>query len=302
MNSLYSAQLTTVCVCILSLGANLTYNCIERRYADYLIVLNSDVSIDELDAHSPVSADGSVRIKYGAVDNRGHEPSDEVMATARASEILCEFSILFWLLLLHVGLTSPILYTFTAFGPLYLQENFESTRTAEAAGDAISLLYMAIVAAPFVGMVIDRVGHRSLFQLAAAANIPVIFLLLTYKVIEPTWCLFWMGLCYSVTEANSLALISLIVPPAKQGAAFGLLGCSISLALLVEPWAVGYLRQTTGTFTVSIWIFTAITGLGAVLALVVFLYDRAHGSVVSGSPKSASAVSHKPSSRKDTDF
>lgn len=93
--------------------------------------------------------------------------------------ILSKFPYLFWLLLLHVGLVSPILYTFTAFGPLYLQD---IGINAIEAGNAISLLYLSIILSPVSGIIIDYVGYRSYIQFFAACNLPVIFFCLIYKV------------------------------------------------------------------------------------------------------------------------
>ena len=50
-----------------------------------------------------------------------------------------------------------------------------------------------------------------------------------------------------------------------------------SLALLVEPLAVGTLREAYGSFTSSVWVFTALTTLGAALALWVMLHDQVSG-------------------------
>ena len=82
-----------------------------------------------------------------------------------------------------------------------------------------------------------------------------------------------MGLAYSITEVNGEAMISLIVPAANQGTAFGLIGCTISLALLLEPWAIGYLHDQAGSFEGSVLVFVAISASGALFSLAVFLWD-----------------------------
>lgn len=195
---------------------------------------------------------------------------------------LQSFSYTFWILLLHIFFTSPILYTFTAFGPLYLQETFELTKSPEAAGNATSLLYLAIGLAPIIGVIIDRIGHRSLIQAIASFLLPFLFLLLaTKQSINPYYCFFLIGFVYSITESNGLALISIVVPSKSHGTAYGLLGCSISYALIIEPYVIGRLREITGSFSISIWIFVWISGVGAIFATFLHIYDLSHDRVTS---------------------
>jgi MFS family permease len=186
-----------------------------------------------------------------------------------------QFPLLFWLLFLHISLMSPILYTFTAFGPLYLQDGFASLRTSEAAGGAISLLYMGIAFAPLSGFIIDRLGHRALVQLIGNLSILVLFLLLKYApTINPYYALLVVGLSFSVTEANGLAMISLIAPTEKLGEAYGIIGCGVSVALLFEPALVGYLRDLTGSFAASVWLFLTLISAGAGCCAAILILQR----------------------------
>ena len=122
-------------------------------------------------------------------------------------------------------------------------------------------------------MIIDKIGNRSLIQFIASSNVPLIFILMSNSTISPTWGLVWMGLVYSITESNGFALVSMIVPTEVQGSAFGLIGCSISFALLIEPAFVGLLREKSGGFDSSIWVFVVLTSLGAAASLLVYVYD-----------------------------
>jgi MFS-type transporter involved in bile tolerance (Atg22 family) len=70
-------------------------------------------------------------------------------------------------------------------------------------------------------------------------------------------------------------MISLIVPAANQGAAFGLIGCVISFALLIEPWMIGTLHDYTGSFKDSILVFIVIAALGALCSFMVLVLSAA---------------------------
>jgi MFS family permease len=263
-NNIILSQWITVGVCVISLVANYKYNAFEVYYDDYLneqqVILQQQQELEVVEK-----------------DIQSKKTSSSIFG------VLFEFPLLFYILLLHISLVSPILYTFTAFGPMYLQQTFPSCSSPTVAGNAISLLYMSIVAAPFTGIVIDYYGYRSYVQFVASCNIPLIFMLLHYGYLDPNLAMCWMGVIYSITESNSFALIALIVPQELTGTAFGILGCCISIALLVEPAAVGVIFQYTGSFKISIWIFFYLTLIGSIFAFIMILYDRLHGNIVSKS-------------------
>jgi MFS family permease len=295
LGSISGSQWVTVFVCVISLVANLVYNYYERIYEEYLVDVN-----EEKDAHQHLDEDkhiikpsyqsiGTMEIDVEHSQNDiilqrhsfAHASAENASIWAQSYATLSKFPALFWLILLHISLVSPILYTFTAFGPMYLQETFASSLDTLEAANAISLLYMSIVAAPFTGMIIDYVGYRSWIQCFASFNIPFIFLLLIFDLANPNLCMIWMGLIFSITESNGMAMISLVVPTELTGTAFGILGCCISIALLVEPAAVGWIRQTTGSFTLSIWIFFALTLAGSIVSLYFIIFDRLRNNIVS---------------------
>jgi MFS family permease len=261
-------------VCLVSLGASVLYwglerGCGTRCFAD--AGPDRELAADEEAVALRAPGYDATRVGSGgaaAASAAKHVEPLSALATLR------RFPRAFWLLILHIGLTSPCLWTFSDFGTLYLQENFASTATAEAAGKTMSLLYLGIVMAPVTGFIIDRIGHRTLVQLVAASVVPLLFLALDNHVLSPAAALAAMGFVYGVTETNGFALVALVVPEEVQGAAFGLVGCVISIALIVEPYAVGALRERYGTFQSSMALFICVTVLGAAVAALV--HARAH--------------------------
>lgn len=264
VNNIILSQWLTVGVCVISLIANYQYNLLESYYDGYLNELQ-------------------IILQHRQELQLAEKDITPKKTSASIFSVLFEFPLLFYMLLLHISLVSPILYTFTAFGPMYLQQTFPSCASPTVAGNAISLLYMSIVAAPFTGIVIDYYGYRSYVQFVASCNIPLIFILLHHGYLDPNIAMLWMGIIYSITESNGFALIALIVPQELTGTAFGILGCCISIALLIEPAAVGMIFQYTGSFKISIWIFFYLTLIGSVFAFIMILYDRMHGNIVSKS-------------------
>jgi MFS family permease len=173
---------------------------------------------------------------------------------------------------------SPILYTLTAFGPVALMERYGLSESE--AGRATSLLYCAIVLSPLFGVAIDRVGYRSLWQVCAAATIPVLLALGEVTDLSPYVIMGGLGVAYAVTETNGLAMVAVVVPSASLGTAYGLLGCGISIALLFEPYGVGLIKQSTGSYNGSTIMFVVVSAAGALLALGVYLYDKRRGRIM----------------------
>ncbi|KAJ1454780.1 major facilitator superfamily domain-containing protein [Pelagophyceae sp. CCMP2097] len=191
-------------------------------------------------------------------------------AEAKEKEAKPMASRVFWVILVQIAFTTPVLYTFTAFGAAYLDEDFPNV---ERGADAVTVLYLAIATAPLAGAIVDRTGRRALVQCAATAQIPLALAALALRLLRPSVCLGWMGVSYAFSEPNSLALVALAVEPEWQGTAFGLEGCAISAALLIEPLVVGAMRDATASFQASIWLFVALTAAGAIASLFLLVTD-----------------------------
>jgi MFS family permease len=267
-------------VCLASLSASALYLSLERGCGKRCFGSDAEKDDEEkplLKKDAPKAVPEPAPEPLPALDTR---PQSAPAESLSALDTLQAFPRAFWVLLLHIALTSPVLWTFSDFGCLYLQEHFSNRDyTPDSAGKTMSLLYLGIVLAPFSAMLIDRIGHRPLIQLAASSAVPVLFLLMDHHVLSPAISLACLGLTYGITETNGFALVALLVPEHAQGAAFGLVGCAISFALILEPWAVGLLRDKFGSFDATMWMFTGVTVLGAVVAGV-----YAHGARTAPTP------------------
>jgi len=280
-HSIDSVQWFTVAIGVFSLLCNVLYvylQLINSSYLDQLKLIGSGSEsglcrppVDSSSSSSvvPIVTIGQDRGSDNNNNNNNERspllPESKIHTNTSTNELrVSHFSSSFWLLFLHTSCMSPILYTFTAFGPLYLQDNFATLQSSESAGDGISLLYLGIAFAPLSGFLIDRIGYRVVIQLVANLLILFLFVALKYmSSINPYYALFAVGLCFSVTEANSLAMVSYVVPSEKLGEAYGITACGVSIALLFEPALVGYLRDVTGSFEASIWLFLFLILAGA---------------------------------------
>lgn len=178
---------------------------------------------------------------------------------------------LFWLVALMQVLLSPILYSFSAFGPLFFMEKYGVSQ--EEAGLLTSLLYLAIILAPFIGLAIDRVGYRCIIQTVAAAFIPLMFLCLHSTAVSPYLLMGGLGLAFAIVESNGLAMIAEVSPSDLLGTSYGIVGCGTSFFLLIEPYIVGYIHMHSQRYTLSTLLFIVVAFLGWAASFVVYVYD-----------------------------
>jgi MFS family permease len=196
---------------------------------------------------------------------------------------------LFWLCLTMHILLSPILYTFSAFGPSYFAEKL--ALSAEESAALTSLLYVAFVVAPFFGALIDRLGFRAMVQCAAATCIPCLFLALHFSVkVSPYVLMSLLGVVFAVTESNGLAMIADVSPSGLLGTAYGLVGVGTSFCMLFEPYVVGMLHVHTKGFGAASWLFVGVSFAGAVASFAVYVYDVNHDNLMTLSARRAAEI------------
>ena len=218
----------TAAVCLLSFLANVVYVLLERGFPqyrpDYQPIAQHDDELHDDTTDPQLNGYHTAGSEQAAVDNgwrlQGHshnvddDSTDEVvhmhsdgMSTSPSTvfESVTSLPLLYWLIILMILLLSPILYTFTAFGPLEFQSKWHLT--AAESGSATAVLYFTIILSPLAGYIIDTFGYRTLIQAVAAAFIPCWFVLLTYFDYSPIVAMTLLGLTFAVTESNGYAMI-----------------------------------------------------------------------------------------------
>ena len=220
----------TAAVCLLSFLANVVYVLLEKGFPqyrpDYQLIADSDDEQQDDTTGQVANGYHTAGSEQAAVDNgwrlQGHshnvdddDATDDEVVHMHSDSIspspsgifasVTSLPLLYWLIIVMILLLSPILYTFTAFGPLEFQAKWHLT--AAESGAATSVLYVTIIFSPLAGYVIDTFGYRTLIQAVAAAFIPVWFLLLTYSSTSPVVGMTLLGLTFAVTESNGYAMI-----------------------------------------------------------------------------------------------
>lgn len=263
---------------------------------------NDNVMMDTPTAHDPDASDGShetapprtqspmvaehANLLTGSISNLrslwldtlGPDGSSRTFSLWKPWSTLRAMPTLFWLVIGMQCLLSPILYSFSVFGPQFFMEKYHLTQ--EEAGFLTSLLYVAIILAPVFGFAIDKVGYRCIIQTVAASLVPLLFLVLHLTDLSPYVIVCGLGIAFAVTESNGLAMVADVTPSDLLGTAYGILGCCTSAFMLFEPYLVGYIHLHTGHYYWTTVLFICVASAGWLLTFVVYVYDVNHANLM----------------------
>jgi MFS family permease len=163
----------------------------------------------------------------------------------------------------------------------------------------------AMVATPLFGLLVDRVGRRSLFMAFGSLLLLPIFLMLAYLPAgtEITiWfpALGWasvplvllvamvlMGIAFSLIPAVMWPSVAYIVDQRRLGSAYSLMTLCQQVGMAAVPWIIGRTNDAFGAgvdnpagYNPGMWVFTGLAAFGLLFALLLWKEEtspRAHG-------------------------
>jgi MFS family permease len=136
-------------------------------------------------------------------------------------------------------------------------------------------LFYVITAAAYMllsipaGRLADRTSRSRVF-LGGYAVLALVYLLLLFadrvSTLELVGCLLLFGLYYAATEGILMALVSVVIPPARRTVGIAIVGTAIGIAKLLSSLAFGALWQGIGVRGAVI-IFVIVLGVALVISL-----------------------------------
>ena len=157
-------------------------------------------------------------------------------------------------------------YTFIAWMPLVLKEEYGLSIVATSG--AMSLLNFAgIVSNPVGGIVADRFGERRVLMFGFFCLTLFIFLF-TFGIGSPALygLVFLLGWFINFTRSPSFSIIPALFGAETAGSISGINNTFASFGALVLPFVLGYVRDTTNSYTVG-WYCVASLALAAVVVM-----------------------------------
>ncbi len=195
-------------------------------------------------------------------------------------------------------------FPFRTFAIDYFQQAHGMTR--DAAGLLSSLLPMAaIIATPIFGLMVDRVGKRSMFMVVGSLVMLPLFVAVTYLPPGPDVTLTIpfigsgqvpltllivmtvLGAVFSLIPAVMWPSVAYLVDERRLGSAYALMTLCQQLGWAVVPMIIGLLNDIFDAspdnpdgYAAGLWFYTVLVAIGLLFAWLLFRVERgpqAHG-------------------------
>jgi len=179
-----------------------------------------------------------------------------------------KFSASYWFIVaLCITFYSGV-FPFQTFAVKFFIEAHGTTR--EEGGFLSSMLTLfAMIGTPLFGLLVDRVGKRSLFMMFGSILLIPVYLMMAYTHISLYVPMALMGIAFSLIPAVMWPSVSYIVDQSKLGTAYGLMTMIQNIGLagfnLLIGWANDYSAasaENPGGYELGMWIFSTLGFLG----------------------------------------
>jgi MFS family permease len=208
----------------------------------------------------------------------GAERKYELGETGKPDKVvfsdLFSFSTSYWFIVaLCITFYSGI-FPFQTFAVKFFMEAHGVSR--EAGGFLSSMLTaFAMVGTPLFGLLVDRVGKRSLFMMFGSLLLIPVYLIMAYSPITLFVPMAMMGIAFSLIPAVMWPSVAYVVPEAKLGTAYGLMTMIQNIGLFGFNLLIGWANDTwaasaanpTG-YRPGMWMFSCLGFFGLLFAFL----------------------------------
>ena len=149
-----------------------------------------------------------------------------------------------------------------------------------AGGITSIVIFASMVAAPFAGHVVDRIGKRATLMIFGSLIMIPSHLLMGLTRIYPVYPMITLGIAFVLVPAAMWPSIPLVVDKNRIGTAFGLMTFIQNIGLALFPFLNGKFRDLTQSYTVSMVMFASLGLMGLIFALLLRRADQKSGYVL----------------------
>lgn len=183
---------------------------------------------------------------------------------------LFRFDRSFWLVVLLCVTFYSAIFPFRSFAIKYFIEAWEMTR--KAAGGVNSVLPIAgMIATPLFGLLVDKLGKRSLFMVLGSFLLMPVYVMMAYRVTPLAVPISMMGIAFSLIPAVMWPSVAYIVEEKRLGTGYSVMTLVQQVGVASMNWAIGRTNDAFGAskanpagYTPGLWIFSTL-GLFALL-------------------------------------
>jgi MFS family permease len=164
------------------------------------------------------------------------------------------------------------MFPFQTFAVKFFMEAHGTSR--EMGGFLSSMLTIfAMIGTPLFGLLVDRVGRRSLFMMFGSALIVPVYLMMAYTHISLYVPMAMMGIAFSLIPAVMWPSVTYVVDQNRLGTAYGLMTMIQNIGLAGFNLLVGWANDSSGAsaanpggYALGMWIFSTLGFLGLLFA------------------------------------
>jgi MFS family permease len=199
---------------------------------------------------------------------------------------LFNFGVSYWYIVaLCITFYSGI-FPFQTFAVKFFMEAHGTTR--EFGGFLSSMLTLfAMIFTPLFGLLVDRVGKRSLFMMFGSFLLIPVYLLMAYTHVSLYVPMALMGVAFSLIPAVMWPSVAYVVEAPKLGTAYGLMTMIQNIGLAGFNLLIGWANDASaaseanpGGYALGMWIFSTLGFFGLLFAFLLRKNEsgpRAHG-------------------------
>jgi len=253
-------------------------------------------------AFAGISAGGAVL--YWISENKAakrYNLSEEEKTEKLELRNLYKFSRSYWYVVALCVVFYSTVFPFRAFAIKYFIEAHGLSRDAGGALNSV-LPLAAGFATPLFGLMVDRIGKRSLFMAIGSMVLLPLFLVVTYLPAGPdisltvpflgsyTWPLtliivmLLLGVAFSLIPAIMWPSVAYIVDQKRLGSGYSLMTLCQQVGMALIPWLIGFTNDAfmagpdnPSGYTPGMWIFTALASLGLLFSFLLWKTEKGPG-------------------------
>jgi MFS family permease len=178
----------------------------------------------------------------------------------------------YWYVVLLCVTFYSAIFPFQTFAVKFFIEGHGTSR--EFGGFLSSLITLfAMVFTPLFGLLVDRVGRRSLFMMFGSLLLVPVYLMMAYTSLPLLLPMGMMGVAFSLVPAVMWPSVAYLVEEGKLGTAYGLMTMIQNIGLAGFNFAIGWANDVSAAsatnpegYALGMWIFSVLGFAGFVFA------------------------------------
>lgn len=187
---------------------------------------------------------------------------------------ILKFGVSYWYIVAICITFYSAIFPFQTFAVKFFMEAHGATR--ELGGFLSSLLTLfAMIFTPLFGLVVDRLGRRSLFMMCGSLLLVPVYLLMAYTPVSLYLPMAMMGIAFSLIPAVMWPSVAYVVEQSRLGTAYGLMTMIQNIGLAGFNLLIGWANDFSGAgathpagYALGMWIFSALGFFGLLFAFL----------------------------------